>query len=304
MKMNRITGMRSIVITLVCFFCSNATSQEKPSSKEKSEATIDLSYNKKEDMSRTVIATVTAKNAEGKFVPANNARINFYAANGKKEELLESVNTDNKGQSVIELKKDLPLDENNSFTIISKIENDSLIDNAEEQIHYKDANLVLNINSSDTDRMVTAIVTEIGKDKKELPVKDAVVKFYVQRLFGIMPVLEDNAITTDEKGEASFAFPKNVPGDTAGVVVLVARIEDNDQFGNVEKRATESWGTILAVNKNPFPRALWEPNAPIPLVLTVSILFIGVWSIYLFIFYQLRKIKEDKQLNIVSEQNH
>jgi hypothetical protein len=303
MKMNRIIGIRFILIVITFLICCPVTPQDRSTPKVRSEATIDISYFKKENMSKTVVATITAKNTEGKFVPAKNARVNFYVIHGKEEELLKSVNTDNKGQSLIVLQKDLPLDEKNSFTVIAKIENDSLIDNAEEQIHFKDASLILNINPADTTRLVTAKVTEISTDRKELPVKNAVVKFYVQRLFGIMPVIEDNAITTDDKGEASFAFPKNIAGDTKGVIILVARIEDNEQFGNVENRATESWGTILAVDKTPFPRALWEPNAPIPLVITVSILFAGVWSIYFFIFYQMRKIKENKQLNAVNEQN-
>ena len=48
------------------------------------------------------------------------------------------------------------------------------------------------------------------------------------------------------------------------------------------------------MDKNPFPRALWEPYAPPSLILVISILFGGVWCAYFFTFYQLRKIKRDK----------
>ena len=167
----------------------------------------------------------------------------------KEQKLLKSANTDNKGQAIIVLQKDLPLDDSLYFTIVAKIENDNLYEDAEEKMHYKDANLTLNLNPHDTARLVTAKVTEIGKDGKEIPVKGAEVKFYVQRLFGIMPAAEDNTISTDEKGEASFAFPKNIPGDTAGVITVAARMEDNEQFGNVENKAATSWGTVLAIEK-------------------------------------------------------
>jgi hypothetical protein len=283
----------SIVTALTVLLCSIATPQDQLLLKGKSETTIDLSYYKKADMSRTVVAAVHAKNSEGKFVPAKNARVNFYVMNGKEQLLLESMNSDNKGLSVIMLQKDLPLDENNFFTVVAKVENDSLYEDTEEKIHYTDANLVLDLNPQDTARIVTAKVMESGKGRNEIPVQNIVVKFYVQRLFGIMPVSEDNAITTNEKGEASFAFPKNIRGDTEGVINLVVRIEDDEKLGNVENKATESWGISLAVNKNPFPRALWEPNAPLPLIITVSTLFLLVWLFYFFIFYQLRKIRKE-----------
>jgi hypothetical protein len=292
--MNSIIKRTSLAIAITGLFCGIATAQDQSQSQGKSEATIELSYYKKADMSKTAVAVIKAKNNDGKFVPAKNARVNFYAMHDKEQQLLKSANTDNKGQAVIVLQKDLPLDTDLSFTIVAKIENDTLYEDAEEQMHYKDANLTLNLNPHDTARLVTAKVTEIGKDGKEIPVKGAELKFYVQRLFGIMPAAEDNTISTDEKGEASFAFPKNIPGDTAGVITVAARMEDNEQFGNTENKATASWGTVLAVDKDPFPRALWEPYAPLPLVITISTLFGVVWFIYFFIFFQLRKIKKEQ----------
>jgi hypothetical protein len=165
-------------------------------------------------------------------------------------------------------------------------------------MHYKNANLTLSLNPLDTTRLITARVTEIGKDGKELPVKGAEVKFYVQRLFGFMPASDDNNIVTDDNGNSYFTFPKTIAGDSAGVITIVARLEDNEQFGNVENKVASSWGTVLAIVKDPFPRALWEPYAPLPLVITITMLFGGVWFIYFFISSQLRKIKKEGQLTI------
>lgn len=297
MKMNSIIKRIALAITITSF-CGTTIAQDQSQAKGKSEATIQLSYYKKADMSKTVVAIIKTKNNEGKFVFAKNARVNFYVMHDKEQQLLKNTNTDNKGQAIIVLQKDVPLDDSLYFTIMAKIENDNLYENAEEQVHYKDANLSINLNPHDTARLVTVKVTEIGNDGKEIPVKGAELKFCVQRLFGIMPASDDNTITTDEKGEASFAYPKNIPGDTAGVITVAARMEDNEQFGNVENKAATSWGTILAIEKNPFPRALWEPSAPLPLIITISTLFGGVWFIYFFIFLQMRKIKKEGQLTI------
>jgi len=298
MKINSIIRKTSFTIAITGLFCGISAAQDQLQSQSKSEATIELSYYKKADMSKTAVAVVKTKDKEGKFVFAKNTRVNFYVMHDKEQQLLKNTNTDYKGQALIVFQKDLPLDDSLYFTIVAKIENDNLYEDAQEQVHYKDVNLGINLNPQDTARLVTAKVTEIGKDGKGIPVKGAEVKFCVQRLFGIMPASDDNTVTTDEKGEASFAFPKNIPGDTAGVITVAARMEDNEQFGNVENKANASWGIALVKEKNPFPRALWEPYAPVPLILTVSILFGGVWCVYFFIFFQLRKIKKEGQITI------
>lgn len=282
----------SFIIAVTCLFLGITTKQNLAQAQEKSEATIGLSYYKKADMSKTVVALIK-KNEDGKFVFAKNAKVNFYTIQNKEQQLLKTVNTDNHGQAIIQLDKNLPLDDSLYFTIVAKIENDPLYVDVEEKIHFKDANLTLNLDPLDTAKLVTAKVMETGKDGKEKPVAGADVKFYVKRLFGFMPASEENTVTTDEKGEASFAYPKKISGDTAGVITVAARIEDNERFGNLENKATESWGTKLLIIKEPFPRALFEPHAPFPLVITISTLFGGIWLIYFFLFYQLHKIKKE-----------
>ncbi len=290
MKMKRI----AIALTITGLLCI-AYAQEPAQAQGKSETTIELSYYKKADMTRTAVAIVKVRKDQ-KFVPAKNTLVNFYVIHDKVQQLLKSALTDKKGKAVIVLQPDLPLNEDHSFTIAAKIENNNLYEDAEEQMHYKDASLILKLDSHDTARLVTARVTEPGIDGKEIPVKGAELKFYVERLFGLMPAAEENAITTDEKGEASFTYPKNIPGDTGGHITVAARLEDNEKFGNVESRSPTSWGTVLVIEKDPFPRALWEPSAPLPLLLTILIIFGGVWCTYITILLQLRKIKKNEEL--------
>ncbi len=282
----------ALAITITGLLSSNVSAQDTPQSHgSKSEATIALSYYKKADTARTAVAEIKAKNKNGKFIPAINTWVNFYAVQNKEPKLINSTVTNSKGKAVIVLPKEMPLDDSLWFTIVAKIEKDSLYEDATEQVHFKDASLGVTLNPKDTNRIVTAKVLQMGKDGKEVPAKDVAVKFYVQRLFGVMPALEENSVNTDENGEASFTLPKNIPGDTAGTLGVVVKIEDNDKFGNVEKNATTSWGSRLSLIKDPFPRALWEPYAPMPLVITISTLFGGVWFTYFLIFFQLRKIK-------------
>jgi len=277
------------VIAGIVVYSAGATAQGK------SEATIEFSYLKKADMSKSASAIVKAKNKEEKFVSAKNVLVNFYVLNKTGLQLIKSVKTDYKGVAVISLQNDLPLDDSLYFTIVAKIENDSLYEDVEEKVHLKDAALTINLDLKDTARLITSILTEKGKDGNEKPVRDAELKIYVQRMFGDMPATDENKITTDENGEAIFTFPKNIKGDTTGQITVVAKLENNEQFGNVETKANASWGIILEKEKDPFPRALWEPYAPIPLVITISTLFGGVWCVYFYIFYQMYKINNAKK---------
>jgi len=266
---------------------------------QKSESSIQLSFSKKTDNSKVVSALVMEKNKANKFVPAINAHVSFYAKREKDMVLITRLISDMKGKTDVGLPNDLPLDADRFFTIVVKVENDSLYEDAEENLHLKDVNLTIKFNQQhDTTRAVTAIVTEIASDGNVKPVKDIPINFYVQRLFGVMPAADDHAVNTDEKGIAVYSYPKGIPGDTAGIITVVAMIEGNDTYGTVESKTTRDFGKIVPVDKDPFPRALWSPHAMWGLITTLTILYGGVWSSYIFMAFQLRKIKKEGELEI------
>jgi len=132
------------VIAGIVVYSAGATAQGK------SEATIEFSYLKKADMSKSASAIVKAKNKEEKFVSAKNVLVNFYVLNKTGLQLIKSVKTDYKGVAVISLQNDLPLDDSLYFTIVAKIENDSLYEDVEEKVHLKDAALTINLDLKDT----------------------------------------------------------------------------------------------------------------------------------------------------------
>lgn len=283
----RIITANIILFAVLNIFCLNVFAQGKSAS------SIQLSYYKKSDKTSTIVAKVKGKNEEKKFVPVENVKVNFYIQNKKDEQLIKGVTTNMEGLAELVLPKSLPLDEDNYFTIIAKVENDSKYEDADEQVHYTDAGFSIKIDPKDTGRLVTASVTAIDKKGKEVPVKGAEVSFYVQRLFGMMPAAEDFKVTTDGSGEAEFNLPKDIAGDTLGNLIIIAKIEDNAKFGNLETSVSAPWATALIPEKNPFPRALWEPKAPPILVITISTLFGGVWCTYFFMFWKLSRIKKD-----------
>ncbi len=267
---------------------------------QKSESSIQLSFSKKTDNSKIVNALVMGKKSGEKFSPAKNAHISFYAKKEKELVLITKSITDGQGKTNALLPKDLPLDTGRYFGITVKLENDSVYENSEEELRLKDVNLAIQLNPHDTARIMTATVTEITADGNVKGVKDVPINFYVQRLFGIMPAAEEHTVNTNEKGEAVFSFPKGIPGDTAGNMTVVARIDDNDMYGTVESQSPCAWGKVVPLEKDPFPREIWGAQAPWGLIITLSILYGGVWFCYFFMFFQLRKIKTEEDLTVNS----
>jgi hypothetical protein len=292
MKVNIQYSIKKVVLAVTAFMLLSSSISL---AQDKRTSAVQLSFYKKADMNKVAVAMVTAKNEKGKFVPAKNAEVAFYILNNKVQALLNRVTTDATGKAAIMLPNELPVNEQGQFTISAKIENDKNFEDANDEANLKESNLIIKLNPADTGRTVTAVVTQHDKSGKEVPVKDVSVKLYVVRLFGAMPASSDPTSTTDENGEATFTLPKDVKGDSAGNVTLLAKIEGNDQFGNVEASKAVPWGVVLLPEKEPFPRAMWEPKAPIPLILTLSILFFCVWSTYFYIFYDIYKISRFKK---------
>ncbi|MFI5222085.1 MAG: hypothetical protein ACHQK8_07155, partial [Bacteroidia bacterium] len=248
-------------------------------------SSIQVAFKKKANNTKYISVKVSAKNKEGRRGPAESAHVNLYAQNKDGQINAGKCVTDEEGKGEIKLPANLPMDTGMSHYLIAKIENDELYANSDEEIRFKEAGISIKLNPSDTNKTVTAKVTMIGSDGKEKPVKDVPIKFYIQRLFGIMPAAEDNSLNTDADGIAVFNYPKEIPGGMTGDITVVARIEDNELFGTVEANSNVKWGTTIAPEKNPFPRALWEPYAPPSLIIVICVLFGGVWCTYMFIFY-------------------
>jgi len=292
MKRSTISKLLAPLLIWVTAFVNPLFAQNKTQTADKAEATLGLAYSKKSDLSKTAIATVKARNEKGKFAPVAGVHVNFYTGEGDNTKILKNAVTNEKGQATVVLPKDLQMNDSMAFSVSAKIQDDPKYQDAEEKIQYADADITIKLDPNDSTSTINIKVTSSTKDGKQIPIKDVAVKFYVQRLFGDMSPMEDNSVTTDANGEAVFNYPKFIPGDVTGAYTVVAKIEDNDKYGNVEKRAATNWGIKLNVDKDPFPRALWEPYAPIPLVITVSVLFGGVWALYFYLFYQMFKIKK------------
>ena len=128
------------------------------------------------------------------------------------------------------------------------------------------------------------------KEKTVQPVAGAEVKLFAKRYFGNL--LIDEARKTDTQGNALFNFPKDLPGDSAGFVQLLARMSDEASFGETIADTTMAVGVPTyrpPLNKE---RAMWNVNrkTPIWLLLAYSITVLAVWGFIIYVLLQIRAI--------------
>ncbi|MEO8884991.1 MAG: hypothetical protein ABI367_02940 [Mucilaginibacter sp.] len=142
-------------------------------------------------------------------------------------------------------------------------------------------------------KSITASVFEM-KDTTWTPVKGVELKIAVKRLGGDLPVNETPTFTTDSTGTVAADFKRDtIPGDAKGNIVLIAKIEDNDQYGNLSIEKTVPWGAkFTAVNKfNERTLFATRDKAPIWLQLIAYSIMLAVWIILAYLVFNVFKIK-------------
>jgi len=163
----------------------------------------------------------------------------------------------------------------------------------ETRLTIRKVNLETRFIDQDSLKQIRAYVTELDSGGNKVPQKNVAVKFFVDRPLSRLPI-GDLYNATNKAGEVSVYFPTDFPGDTAGNVTLFVRIDDNDDYGNVELSEILPWGVPIQFDDKTIARSLWASgaNAPIPLLILVSALVIAVWGILFYIVYEVYQISK------------
>jgi len=274
-----------LLLSLLPVFSVNLFSQEKTVISPY----IQLQYFKNTDDQR-ILQTILTYSKNRMELPLPGMEISFFTV-GDQKELVATALTDNKGVARFELSSDIKLkaDRNGVWAFSSEFKGNDTIEAGTSEITVKDVRLEMILSVIDSIKTITvnAFVKENGTEK---PVSGEAIKIYVPRMFSLLPISE---LTLDEAGTASVEFPSDLPGDKEGNVTLIAKFEENQTFGNVEKRETLTWGLPTDYSVPVTHRALWTKTAPKWMIYTLSVLLAGVWGHYLFALISLIRIKID-----------
>ena len=140
-----------------------------------------------------------------------------------------------------------------------------------------------------TSKISFLVISVVKKDT--IPLKGSEGLLFVKRYFGNLQI--GNATKTNDKGIATFNFPKNIPGDKEGNLELIARIND-DVYGEI---ITSKKIKIGIPTNNPGlteKRAMWnvEAKAPIWILVTFFSIVVGVWITIAYIILNIFRIKK------------
>ncbi|MBI3567072.1 MAG: polysulfide reductase NrfD [Gemmatimonadetes bacterium] len=136
--------------------------------------------------------------------------------------------------------------------------------------------------TEDGQDMLVATVTSAGH-----PVQGATVAFSVARTFGVMALGEDQTLGD---GTAAVAYPKGLPGDAQGVLRFTVATRSPANLAGVTVQVPIGGGEPQRAPVAEVPRALWSSRAPLPIVATISLLLLCVWTTYAFVVAQLARM--------------
>lgn len=141
-----------------------------------------------------------------------------------------------------------------------------------------ETSLSLKLTTEEGKKQLQATLTDHGK-----PVEGATVHFLVARTFGALLIGKDQTL---DDGAAQVPFPADLPGNATGELQVSAIVQAPAKYANISTQQTFG-GAALAPPPEDFPRALWTPRAPLPLIVTIVVLVAAVWFVYGYVLSQL-----------------
>ena len=278
----------SIAIVLLCLIGFNAIAQNAT----KNDLLLSVSYFNNNNQTQYLVAHTKCK-IDGKFQLIPNVDVSFYITNDSTpSNFLGMATTNEKGEATLLIppaaKSEWIKSPKQNFEVVSKASN--LYDETKANTPISKAKL--KIETSD-DKKITITVLE-QKDTAWTVVKGVDLKVAIKRLDGDLNVSETQTYTTDSTGTIAADFKRDsLPGDAQGNLTLIAKVEDNDNYGNLTVEKTVPWGSKFEYLSKYDRRTLFarRGHSPIWLEILAYSIIVAVWIILIYLIGQLRKIK-------------
>ena len=289
----QITDLFIILLSFIVAIMAMAPADARPV--VKSQLIITISYFSK-DNSIQYLAVNAKSKVEGRFQPVKSIAIKLFLnkdTTGKGLGNIATIVTDYNGNAIAEVPPTLQKiwKSSTSHTFIAVTDKNKDFDSTITEISINPAKL-----SVDTaqDKMVVGTLCEF-KDNNWIPVKGVDIKIGIKRLGAYLPIGDEQSYTTDSLGQAKGEFKRSgIPGDAAGNIILTARVEDNDQYGNLSTSSSILWGSKFIAEKDFFHRALWASrfHSPFWLVFMAYSILIAVWGTLIYLLFLILKIRK------------
>jgi hypothetical protein len=200
-----------------------------------------------------------------------------------------STNTDGYAEALIQKGVKVPRDKEGVIHCKAVFAGTDAVEPAETEFLFTEVTLIMSLELVDSVKTVMMKAFKIDGKGKELPLEGESVSIAVQRMLSSLPVGD---ISIDAEGNGFLEFPADLPGeDSLGTLEVIAFIAESEVYGNVEARQKISWGTPKPVWEA-GNRTLWSHIAPVWMIVSLTIMLIGVWAHYLYVIIQLIRIRK------------
>jgi len=291
-------NIKAICLVLVLFAIGqigfaqdNSEPKQKTVKKIKPKLKI-MSY-KYDDNSRTIVGLFSYRDKETKkFFKVKGIPLDFYVGIDSLIKIGSFV-TNDEGEAVCAINPDiqLPKDEEGYIHFAVEFEGNNWFKAANKEMELIDLQLELSLKELDSVRTVNVKAEKIFANDERVPLNEENISIYVQRMFSHLKIGEIDL----KEGQGTFELPNDIPGDTIGMITLIAKYEDHDDFANVRKSESIAWGKVTSHHEIYHPRSLWTQVAPVWMIVTLTIMLLGVWGHYIFVIFEMIKLKKGKK---------
>ena len=238
----------------------------------------------------------TKKKAGRKFEPVMGIPVNVYFNEESATNLLGKIITGVSGAGRVAIPASFKAawDSLSEIKFVAVSDSSKGVESLSSDVTIKKAILVIDTASADGIRTVTAQLKE-KKGNVWVAVKEIEMKLGIKRMLGNLSAGDTETYTSDSTGLAIAEFKRDaIAGDEKGDLILVARVEDNDNYGNLVVEKSVPWGKPLLTDTHFWHRSLWSTGnrAPVWLIFIAVAIMAGVWSVIIYLIMQIIKIKK------------
>lgn len=282
-----------LIFSLLMGFNTMVYAQDKP---VETKEVVNLHYfNNNNNVQYLLLESLlkTGKKSE----PQSNKVFQLYLDINDPANLITKVLTDanGKAKAIIPEKLKTLWDGTSDHTFIVVAEGSSKEDETSSEFTITKAKISIDTSNEDGVRSITATVMKL-ENNEWVPAAEVEMKLGIKRMNSILSAGDEATYTTDSTGTVTVEYNKeNLPGDAQGNILLAARVEDNDEFGNLLIEKPVNWGVVVKEDKNFFnQRTLWTTrfHTPYWLLIMAYSIGLGVWGTILYLVFQLIKIKK------------
>jgi len=289
-KMNKYNATLLLLLMIFSFAISRASAQQDS---VPAKELVKLRYfNDKNKIQYLVLENSQKKGKETK--PLATKTFSLYLDSMNSVNFIGNVTTDKNGRAKSflppSLKSAWNASASHTFIAVPEGREESM-----SELEITKAKIQIDTASEDSTRNIIVQVSKYENDTW-VPANEVEMRIGIKRLGGVLSAGDEESYTTDSTGTVTIELlKKNIPGDAKGNIVVAAKTEDNDLYGNLYVEKVVPWGIAVNPDTGFFEkRTLWSTRFRTPywLLMMAYSIIIAVWGTLIYLILQIVKIKK------------